>query len=169
MPWRCDDLARVASLSCCAHYCVMAAPVGLRSMGSGFCDSAALGGRPLPLSLLVRLGHCRYVCSMPFYGSPCTMPSMWEHTVSPLHASVAGWDRSSCVPCLESLQVCLMPLPGAWPWWPCPARLHGGALLGTPVPLCCLAVYAISFFRGGDATLSGASVVGTAYSRLPRA
>ena len=40
------SLARVASLSCCAHYCVMAAPVGLRSMGSGFCDSAALGGRP---------------------------------------------------------------------------------------------------------------------------
>ena len=44
-------------------------------------------------------------------------------------------------------------MPGAWPWWPCPGRLHGSALLGTSVPR-------------GDATMQGASVVGTAYCIL---
>ena len=36
-------LLYVALLFCCTYYCVMAAPVGLRSKGSDFCDSAALG------------------------------------------------------------------------------------------------------------------------------
>ena len=45
------SLARVASLSCCAHYCVMATPVGFRSIGSDFCNSAALGGRSLLLEV----------------------------------------------------------------------------------------------------------------------
>ena len=46
----------------CAHYCVMAAPVGLRSMGSGFCDSAALGGRPLRLEGML----CPFVVGAPW-------------------------------------------------------------------------------------------------------
>ena len=44
-------------------------------------------------SLLVRLDHCRYVCLMPFCGSPCTMPSMWKHTVPPLRRCVTQSGR----------------------------------------------------------------------------
>ena len=172
------SLARVASLSCCAHYCVMAAPVGLRSMGSGFCDSAALGGRPLPLEGM----PCPFIVGAPWPLPLCVLNAfIWLALHYAIHVGAHGltiekvcmlvWpvgigphvclvsNPSKCASCL-----CLAHGPGGRP-----ARLHGRALLGTPVPSCCLAVYAICFSSGGDGTLSGASVVGTAYSRLPRA
>ena len=95
--------------------------------------------------------------------------SMWEqsHRWAGVHASVAGCDRPSCVPCLESVQVCLSIMRAQGP---------GGhalfACMGVPwwAPLCLLRCPAAlwSFCWGGDAMMPGASVVGTAYSRLPR-
>ena len=72
------------------------------------------------------------------------------------------------VSCLESLQVCLLTMTGAWPLWPCTYSLHEGALLGT-------GLFAVPFNEceapvsfGGVATTQCAGV-GTANSRLLRA
>ena len=50
-----------------------------------------------------------------------------------------------------------------------PCLLQGGALLGTLVLFALLRRLRDELSRGGDAMMLGASVVGSAYSRLPRA
>ena len=82
-----------------------------------------------------------------------------SHPGEGVHASVAGWDRPTCLHCLESHQVCLSPMAGVWPWGSCHAMP-----LSRPCNLC----WDLAFWAGA-ATTQGASVVGTAYSRLLRA
>ena len=77
----------MASLSCCAQNCVMAAPVGLRSMGSGFCDSAALGGRPLPLEGML----CPFVVGAPWPLPLCVLNAfIWLALRHAIHVGAPG-------------------------------------------------------------------------------
>ena len=65
----------------------MAAPVGLRSMGSGFCDSAALGGRPLPLEGML----CPFVVGAPWPLPLCVLnASIWLALHHAIHVGAHG-------------------------------------------------------------------------------
>ena len=70
------------------------------------CPAAAHGGRPIPLKVmpaaccLVALAFTSYHLSL-FAAHAFTF-------ATGLHASVAGWDRPTCVPCRQSFLVCLL-------------------------------------------------------------
>ena len=65
----------------------MAACVGLRSMGSGFCDSAALGGRPLLLEGM----HCPFVVGAPWPLPLCVLNAfIWLALHHAIHVGAHG-------------------------------------------------------------------------------
>ena len=156
-------MASLSALVVFAQYCWMGKSVCLSLQGSGTMDCAVRGWAR--------------VCPRQYSHTLCSLPGCARH-----HVLDVPFTQRVC--CLTLKKVCMLvwrvgigphaclvlnPSAGVWPWQPCHATLHGGALVGTPVPLSrpCNLCRDLASWVG--AATQGASVVGAAYSRLLRA